>query len=142
MKRDELVEKMARTIVSKLPSFKCLPGEVIEDVASAALAVAVEQFFKPISNEECRHYGEVADDTVEGSPYIFNAGDFDGLLAARCSFYLNPPRSPEERVIVIPSVNDGYAVHLDHRQVFWQHAEKDAQIYRLGLIQQLKGSAA
>jgi hypothetical protein len=59
------------------------------------------------------------------------------LLLSRHS-RLTKPKSAEERVIVIPAVDDGFSVQVDHKQVFWQHAEKDAQIYRLGLIQQLK----
>ncbi len=136
-------------IVNMLDAFNYEPSfPTMNQRMSAALNVAIEEFFKPISDKECNDYGEIADPTVAGSPFIFNACDFDGLLAERCSRYLKP-KSAEERVTVEEvhttplnySPDCAFTVMADGKPAGPLHSTRAyAETFRLGVIQQLKES--
>lgn len=70
-KRDEM-----DVMCSRCKSVECICGDVAFEQWISALSA-------PITLEECQEHGEIANPNEEGSPWIFNAGDFDRIIAAR-----------------------------------------------------------
>ena len=144
VKRDELVEKMGFAYVEGVAgSMPCELTDPVRRGMAAALSVAVEEMLKSEPERECRNDWDELYET-EISAYKA-AKDFPQdagfraalkLIASRRSRYLKP-KSTEERV-TIELMDDWHRVSLDGKVRFSHLMREHAEIYRIGLIQQLK----
>ena len=146
-----------------------LDGDLIEKALVPYLAEARKIGWDPIpegdevSHTNCRKMLEAAARVIAdallsaltadekqrfGSNYVRNYityGDVDALLKARRSLIEAKPKTPEERVRIVPN-GSGWAVTLDGDHVYGfgngTDRKGDAEIYRLGLIEQIKQKEA
>ena len=98
-------------------------------------AVIADALLSPLTTDEKQRFG---------SNYVRNCiayGDVDSLLKARRSLIEAKPKTPDERVCIVPN-GSGRVVTLDGKNVYWfgngTNCKGDAEIYRLGLIAKLK----
>lgn len=143
--RDELIETMVRTFLEKSERQAYSDHRIDLDAMAAVLRVCVEDMLGEPSDSETEDVfrvklgfgtaGKVNVDFIYGARLV---------IADRRARYAPPkPKTPEERVQVVREF-DVYSVYLDkQRKVSFgqepaENREEHAQIYRLGLIAELK----
>lgn len=140
MTHDELVRKMVREFHANCTANYSHGNPV--DSMSAALRVCVEELLgdmRPTSGE----WALIGQWISERSIYMASWADVNLLLKNRRARYSPPkPKTPEERVEVVPTNNGHWCASLDglkinDADVVFLHRE-NAERYRLGLIAELK----
>jgi hypothetical protein len=145
MDREQLVEKMRQAAEDAwFASVRSNPACIGEwaKVAEAALDVALDAILAPPDTKEWGDaaYSEESDYVRERDGKCFlDAASVGRLLASRRS-RLTKHKSPEERVTLVQNKIGVWWVYFDgeRKPSFAFGEQSDAEIYRLGLIQQLK----
>ncbi len=106
---------------------------------TAAARVLAEALLSNPSGDEC----ELFDSTHQGMTSCDDA--LCEFIANRRALIEPKPNTPEERVCIVPN-GSGWVVRLDGKNVYWfgngTNCKGDAEIYRLGLIEQLRQKEA
>ncbi len=114
------------------------PPNMVEGMAAAARVIADALLSNP-SGDEC----ELFDSTHQGMTSCDDA--LCEFIANRRALIEPEPNTPADRVCIVPN-GSGWAVTLDGTNVYWfgngTDRKGDAEIYRLGLIEQLKQEGA
>ncbi len=113
------------------------PPNMVEGMTAAARVIA-DALLSPLTTDEKQRFGSNYGNCIA-------YGDVDALLESRRSLIEDEPKTPDERVCIVPN-GSGWAVTLDGKNVYWfgngTNCKDAAEIYRLGLIEQLKQKEA